>query len=508
MTAMDTDQQLSPEEIKSLANEQYKLGDYNEAIRLYSEAIEASPNTATYYNNRAAAYLMKKQYQQAATDSLKAVELDPTNAKAYARAGKCQLNIGHLEEAGRLLQRASELDPKAAAKDYHALQNVHMYLAQVKTFMENEQFPLARNSLNRAISFIDSEQVPLQWRMMEAECALGEKNYSEASRIANALMRLDTQNPDALYLRARVFYSQGDNQKTTAHCVEALRCDPDFSKARTLLKMAKAVEAQKEVGNVAFKSNRLADAYEAYTSALEIDPKNDHMNARLYSNRAAVLQKQKKFDEALSDCDQALSLDGEFFKVFSRRAACYMETEQYEEAVKDYQKLIEVDGSNREYQSLLRKAELELKKSQRKDYYKVLGLTKTATETEIKKAYRKLALQYHPDKNAGDEKAEVRFKEIGEAYAILSDAEKKARYDSGVDLEGGMGGGFPGGGMGGGVDVNDIFAQMFGGGMGGGMGGGFPGGMGGGFPGGGMGGGFPGGGRRQPQNGGYSFHFG
>lgn len=185
-----------------------------------------------------------------------------------------------------------------------------------------------------------------------------------------------------------------------------------------------------------------------------------------------------------------------------------METEQYEEAVRDYKKLTEVDQSNREYISLLRKAELELKKSQRKDYYKILGLTKTATETEIKKAYRKLALQFHPDKNPGDEKAEARFKEIGDAYAILSDSEKKARYDSGADLEGGMGmGGFPGGGMGG-VDVNDIFAQMFGGGMGG----GFPGGGGfsqaGGFPGGGFpGGGFPGGGRRQ-QPGGYSFHFG
>jgi DnaJ family protein C protein 7 len=118
----------------------------------------------------------------------------------------------------------------------------------------------------------------------------------------------------------------------------------------------------------------------------------------------------------------------------------------------------------------------------------------------VKKAYRKLALQYHPDKNAGDAKAEARFKEVGEAYAILSDPEKKARFDSGADLDGGMnGGGFPGGGMGG-VDVNDIFAQMFQGNMGGGMGG-FPGGGMGGFPGGG------GGGRRQ-QPGGYSFHFG
>jgi DnaJ family protein C protein 7 len=102
---------------------------------------------------------------------------------------------------------------------------------------------------------------------------------------------MNSQNPDALYLRARVFYSQGENQKTAAHCVEALRCDPDFSKARALLKMARAIESQKEAGNAAFKANQLEEAYDAYTAAMEIDPKNDHMNSRLYSNRAAVLQK-------------------------------------------------------------------------------------------------------------------------------------------------------------------------------------------------------------------------
>ncbi|CEI87726.1 hypothetical protein G6F70_007054 [Rhizopus microsporus] len=502
MSSMDIDVQPSPEEIKNLANEQYKLGHYDEAIKLYSQAIDASPKTSTYYNNRAAAYLMQKKYKEAISDCRTATDLDPTNAKAYSRGGKCHLNMGNVEEAARLLQRAYELDPKSAQREYNALQNVQMYLAQVKTFMENDQYPLARNSLDRAISFIDADQVPVKWRVLQAECALGEKNYSEASRIVNSLIRLDSQNPDALYLRARVFYSQGDNQKTAAHCVEALRCDPDFAKARSLLKMAKAIEAQKEAGNAAFKANRLSDAYDAYTAALQIDPNNAHMNARLYSNRAAVLQKQKKFEDALLDCDKAIELDNEFYKAYSRRAACYMETEKYEEAVRDYQRLVQTDGSNREYQNLLRKAELELKKSQRKDYYKVLGLTKTATETEIKKAYRKLALQYHPDKNAGDEKAEVRFKEIGEAYAILSDPQKKARYDSGVDLDGASGG-FPGGGMDG-VDVNDIFAQMFGGGggfPGGGFGGGF------GFPGGGFpGDGYPGGRRQHP--GGFSFHYG
>ncbi len=120
----------------------------------------------------------------------------------------------------------------------------------------------------------------------------------------------------------------------------------------------------------------------------------------------------------------------------------------------------------------IRSAELELKKSKRKDFYKILGLEKDATENDIKKAYRKLAIVHHPDKNPDDEDAAGRFKEIGEAYETLSDPEKRARYDSGEDLVdpsdvfGGGGGGFPGG-MG--ISPEVIFNMMNGQGGGGGF---------------------------------------
>jgi molecular chaperone DnaJ len=112
---------------------------------------------------------------------------------------------------------------------------------------------------------------------------------------------------------------------------------------------------------------------------------------------------------------------------------------------------------------------------EKRDYYEVLGLSKGATQDEIKRAYRKLAKQYHPDLNPGDKEAEARFKEIGEAYEVLSDEEKKARYDqygfAGVDPNFGAGAG--GAGFDGFGDMGDIFSTIFGGGSGfGGFGGG------------------------------------
>jgi molecular chaperone DnaJ len=98
----------------------------------------------------------------------------------------------------------------------------------------------------------------------------------------------------------------------------------------------------------------------------------------------------------------------------------------------------------------------------RPDYYKILGLGKNASDEEIKKAYRKLARQYHPDRNAGDKQAEERFKEISQAHDVLSDAEKRKQYDRGTGPFGfGVPGGFDAGSFGGGF--SDILSNLFGG---------------------------------------------
>ena len=164
-------------------------------------------------------------------------------------------------------------------------------------------------------------------------------------------------------------------------------------------------------------------------------------------------------------------------KARKTKARALGESGNWDEAVREYKAIAESHPSEPGISKDVRNAELELKKSKRKDYYKILGVEKDAGDNDIKKAYRKLAIVHHPDKNPDDEAAADRFKDVGEAYETLSDPAKRQRYDSGEDLVdpsemfggGGGGGGMGGFNMGGGgIDPEMLFNMM---GQGGGMGG-------------------------------------
>lgn len=174
----------------------------------------------------------------------------------------------------------------------------------------------------------------------------------------------------------------------------------------------------------------------------------------------------KDYKYAIADCNRALALEPTYTKAIKTRAKAMGESGDWEAAVRELKSLQEANPQDTSITKEIRQAELELKKSKRKDFYKIIGVEKDASENDIKKAYRKLAIVHHPDKNPDDEDAEKRFKEIGEAYETLSDPEKRARYDSGEDLIdpsdmfGGGAGGYSGGMGGMGISPEVIFNMM------------------------------------------------
>ncbi len=127
-----------------------------------------------------------------------------------------------------------------------------------------------------------------------------------------------------------------------------------------------------------------------------------------------------------------------FKQAYTRRANIHYDLGNYEEARYDYEKVRTLEPQNTDAKKRIDECKRREKEAKKKDYYKILGLSREASADEIKRAYRKLAPKYHPDKNSGGteeekKKAEKMFKEVNEAYQVLSDPKKKAMFDNGTD---------------------------------------------------------------------------
>jgi DnaJ homolog subfamily C member 7 len=245
----------------------------------------------------------------------------------------------------------------------------------------------------------------------------------DAQNIAMSLLRNNSQDPEALVLRGRALYAQGENDKAMQHFRQALNCDPDYRDAVKYLRMVQKLDRMKADGNADYKAGRWQAAIDKYSEALEVDPLNKGTNSKLLQNRALCRVQLKDYKGAISDCERAISLDPTYTKAKKTKATALGQSGDWEAAVRELKDLQEQDPQDGSIAKELRKAELELKKSKRKDYYKILGVEKDADENQIKKAYRKAAIIHHPDKNPDDEQAAERFKDIGEAYETLSDPE-------------------------------------------------------------------------------------
>jgi len=363
-------------------------------------AVDAAPKTATYRSNRAAAYMSAGKYNEALEDCRVADELDPGNAKTLQRLARVYTSLGRPDEA---LETYDRIEPAVSPKDKLAAVTMQRHIAQAEDLMkEGTSGNMALYALDQAVKGLGPSALePRQWKLMRGEAYLliGNVNaLGDAQNVVMSLLRLNSADPDALVLRGKIMYAQGENEKAIQHFRQALSCDPDFHQAVKYLRMVQKLEKQKEEGNALFKSGKYADAITTYTSALEVDSSNKSTNSKILQNRAICHTKLKAYPSAIEDCDAALKLDPTYTKARKTRAKALGESGDWEEAVKQLKAIAETNPEEPGIAKEVRQAELELKKSKRKDYYKILGIEKDAGDHEIKKAYKKLAIVHHPDK--------------------------------------------------------------------------------------------------------------
>eukprot|EP00462_Mataza_sp_D1_P023455 CAMPEP_0175142270 /NCGR_PEP_ID=MMETSP0087-20121206/12692_1 /TAXON_ID=136419 /ORGANISM="Unknown Unknown, Strain D1" /LENGTH=544 /DNA_ID=CAMNT_0016426027 /DNA_START=60 /DNA_END=1694 /DNA_ORIENTATION=- len=447
---------------KAEGNSYYSNGEYEEALSCYSKAIELNPEEHTFLGNRAAAYTMLRNHPKALDDCLAAIKINPDFTKAYVRAAKCYVAMGECKAAESFLLSGMKPDapPSSGKADLEnellSVKNISTKLEAAAKAVEAEEF---RKAIHICSSISSQSPDNLAIQLVQAAGLMGSKQMEQARKLLNDLYRIYPHNHDVLCLRGKtLYYSGGDTSVAKQHFQQVLRSNPDHKKSLQFFKYIKKAESLKESGNDAFKKGQLDEAIDFYSKAVLLDPVNDQYNSILYCNRAAAYMRKKDWLKGEYDCSRALDRNPRYIKAFTRRGQCKIENEKFEDAVKDYEKAAQLAPDDKEVAKQLKNAKLELKKSKRKNYYKILEVDKYANTATIKKAYRKLALKWHPDKNNDSEenraKAEATFKDISEAYEVLSDETKRSRYDSGVDDDGG---GFGGGQF----DANDIFSAFF-----------------------------------------------
>ncbi|CAN0881297.1 DnaJ protein P58IPK homolog B [Linum grandiflorum] len=400
-------------------------------------------------------------------------------SEAYLRRASILRQICRYDESEKSYQKVLELKPGHSAAEKELSQ-----LNQAKNALDSALSLFTSEDHSKALEFV--EKVVLVFspacskaKILKVRLLLGVKDFSAAISESGFILREDENNLDALLLRGRAYYYLADHDVASKHYQKGLRLDPEHSELKkayfglkNLLKKTKSAEDNVNKG-------KLRVAVEDYKAALAMDPDHLAHNVHLHLGLCKVQVKLGRGKDALSSCNDALNIDEDFIEALVQRGEAKILTEDWEGAVEDLKSAAQQSPQDRSIREALMRAEKALKMSKRKDWYKILGVSKTASIAEIKRAYKKLALQWHPDKNVENrEEAENKFREIAAAYEVLGDDEKRARFDRGEDIEemgmGGGGGGFnPFGGGG------QHFSFQFEG--------GFPGG---GFPGGGGGGGF------------------
>jgi len=429
------DQKISIEQYIEAGDKALKEGQIDVAIKQFTAAINENGETYLPFFKRATAYLVKSKNKPALMDLNRVLEIKPDFIQARIRRSKLLLSFGKYDSARTDFNEVlkDKPDHEASLKQLPDVEKGQNLLPLAVASMESKNYEEARtlysDLLDISSDFIDA-------RLKRATCNFELKEYNSVIEDTMKVLKNEAENLEALYLRGKALYLLGQNEAATNHFQQALRYDPDNDKCRKEYKKIKKVDKAMANGDRLFADSKFQEALEEYQSAQETDPDNHFLLPKFLVSQCKCYVRMNKGKEAIDMCTKALQADEGLIEATINIGEAYIVLEEYDKAIQQFQKAREQDQNNREAQDGINRATKLQKMAARKDWYKILGVTKQATPSEIRKAYRKLALEWHPDKHEKDkEVAEKKFIEVSEAYEVLSDDEKKRKYDNGEDVE-------------------------------------------------------------------------
>jgi len=236
------------------------------------------------------------------------------------------------------------------------------------------------------------------------------------------------------YYKGQALLYEGNEEAAKRIWQETMTADPEIRQIPIALKNLKLSKELKEEGSNLYKNNKTKEAIEKWEKSVSLDIYHKKFNSLVYGNLMTAYNKLNDNSKSLKAINEALRLDPNFAKGYFKRGQIYCKIEDYQEAAKDYQTAQNLDPSLNLQGEIQKVSQKASKQAKTKDYYAIIGVKKDATNSEITKAYRKLCLKYHPDRQDNEEAKELANKkmlDINEAYGVLKDADKRKKYDMG-----------------------------------------------------------------------------
>uniref|UniRef100_A0A8C2ED34 DnaJ homolog subfamily C member 3 n=1 Tax=Cyprinus carpio TaxID=7962 RepID=A0A8C2ED34_CYPCA len=426
-------------------------GQLAEALSHYHSAVEGdSKNYLTYYK-RAAVFLAMGKSKSALPDLSQAIQLKPDFLAARLQRGNILLKQGSTQEAREDFQAVLKRSPNHEEAHDQLSKAEDLSLACLWRF-KNSACMLCHLALSCSHLFFVFQLSPWdpESRELRAECYIRLGDPRKAIMDLTPATRLRADNRAAFLKLSQLHYSLGDHHDSLNQIRECLKLDQDDKECFAHYKQVKKLSKQLDSAEELISEQRYQEAIEKYESVMRTEP-----NVAFYTNKAKericfCLVKMKSAEEAVDICSEAHQREPQNIHILRDRAEAYILLQEYEKAVEDYQEAREFDQDNQEIREGLDRAQKLLKQSRKRDYYKILGVSRSANKQEVIKAYRKLAQQWHPDNfqsEADKKEAEKKFIDIASAKEVLTDPEMRQKFDSGEDpldpenQQGGGGGG-------------------------------------------------------------------
>jgi DnaJ family protein C protein 3 len=385
----------TPAELRRQGDEAKERGDLKAALEAYGQLIAAEPSSQHHYFRRASVYLRMRKYHNVLLDLDRALELDPGFVNGLLHRAQVYKLQGDCERAREDFARVQTLQPsneKARAETTRMDEcSAHQRLAQQAA--EEGNWDAAHHHLTKVLEAVPGS---LDVLLRRARASVERQNFADVAEDARAVLQIDETHVEALWLRGRAYYQLGELDVALTHFKQALKMDPEHRAIKAEFRRVKSLSAKVQQAEAAATERNLQAAVEAYRQAREAATDNQVMLQRVQLKLCKTLVEQRNGADGVAECSRVVEREPQSSEAYVLRCEARILAEQYDEAVQDCQKAVELDQNNRRAHEALNNAKLEQKKAQRKDYYKILGVSKTASDAEIKRAYRKMALQWHP----------------------------------------------------------------------------------------------------------------